>query len=69
MDCVFVKVGKMGLGSIALSLPFSCVLGVLSSMTSSAMGKLSTSVHTNKNGFKNCLKMYTTVPRARLSVG
>ncbi|KAK9068648.1 hypothetical protein SSX86_012763 [Deinandra increscens subsp. villosa] len=36
-------VGKMGLGSIALSLPFSCVLGVLSSMTSSAMGKLSTS--------------------------
>ncbi|KAJ0690618.1 putative Zinc finger, RING-CH-type, Zinc finger, RING/FYVE/PHD-type [Helianthus annuus] len=34
---------KMGLGSIALSLPFSCVLGVLSSMTSSVMGKLSTS--------------------------
>ncbi|KAI3743220.1 hypothetical protein L1987_60926 [Smallanthus sonchifolius] len=32
-------VGKMGLGSIALSLPFSCVLGVFSSMTSSAMVK------------------------------
>lgn len=30
-------VGKMGTGSIALSLPFSCVLGLLSSMTSSAM--------------------------------
>ncbi|KAF5783518.1 putative E3 ubiquitin-protein ligase MARCH [Helianthus annuus] len=30
---------KMGLGSIALSLPFSCVLGVLSSMTSSVMVK------------------------------
>ncbi|KAK1426290.1 hypothetical protein QVD17_14961 [Tagetes erecta] len=32
-------VGKMGLGSVALSLPFSCVLGVLSSMTSSVMVK------------------------------
>ncbi|CAH1441614.1 unnamed protein product [Lactuca virosa] len=30
-------VGNMGTGSIALSLPFSCVLGLLSSMTSSAM--------------------------------
>ncbi|XP_076918070.1 uncharacterized protein LOC143578350 [Bidens hawaiensis] len=31
--------GKMGLGSVALSLPFSCVLGVISSMTTSAMVK------------------------------
>ncbi|XP_076896579.1 uncharacterized protein LOC143549587 [Bidens hawaiensis] len=31
--------GKMGLGSVALSIPFSCVLGVLSSMTTSAMVK------------------------------
>nr|XP_043610932.1 uncharacterized protein LOC122582582 isoform X2 [Erigeron canadensis] len=30
-------VRKMGTGSVALSLPFSCVLGLLSSMTSSAM--------------------------------
>ncbi|XP_024984203.1 uncharacterized protein LOC112520134 [Cynara cardunculus var. scolymus] len=30
-------VGKMGTGSIALSIPFSCVLGLLSTMTSSAM--------------------------------
>ncbi|KAD5803471.1 hypothetical protein E3N88_14831 [Mikania micrantha] len=32
-----ILVGKMGASSIALSLPFSCVLGLLSSMTSSAM--------------------------------
>lgn len=32
-------VGKMGTGAIALSLPFSCVLGLLSSMTSSTMVK------------------------------
>lgn len=32
-------VGKMGTGAIAISLPFSCVLGLLSSMTSSTMGK------------------------------
>ncbi|XP_050935971.1 uncharacterized protein LOC103501900 isoform X5 [Cucumis melo] len=31
-------VGKMGSGAIAISLPFSCVLGLLSSMTSSTMG-------------------------------
>ncbi|KAL4576931.1 hypothetical protein LXL04_013032 [Taraxacum kok-saghyz] len=31
-------VGKLGTGAIALSLPFSCVLGLLSSMTSSTMG-------------------------------
>ncbi|XP_071690347.1 uncharacterized protein [Rutidosis leptorrhynchoides] len=30
-------VKRMGTGSIALSLPFSCILGLLSSMTSSAM--------------------------------
>lgn len=30
-------VGKLGTGAIALSLPFSCVLGLLSSMTSSTM--------------------------------
>ncbi|KAK8550940.1 hypothetical protein V6N12_039618 [Hibiscus sabdariffa] len=30
-------VGKMGAGAIAISLPFSCVLGLLSSMTSSTM--------------------------------
>ncbi|KAF7823410.1 putative E3 ubiquitin-protein ligase MARCH10 isoform X1 [Senna tora] len=30
-------VGKMGTGAIAISLPFSCVLGLLSSMTSSTM--------------------------------
>ncbi|KAA3489562.1 E3 ubiquitin-protein ligase MARCH7-like isoform X3 [Gossypium australe] len=33
-------VGKMGTGAIAISLPFSCVLGLLSSMTSSTMGRL-----------------------------
>lgn len=32
-------VGKLGTGAIALSLPFSCVLGLLSSMTSSTMVK------------------------------
>ncbi|KAK8641512.1 hypothetical protein V6N13_010912 [Hibiscus sabdariffa] len=30
-------VGKMGAGAIAISLPFSCVIGLLSSMTSSTM--------------------------------
>ncbi|XP_030526602.1 uncharacterized protein LOC115738197 [Rhodamnia argentea] len=30
-------VGKMGTGAIAISLPFSCVLGLLASMTSSTM--------------------------------
>ncbi|CAL0304083.1 unnamed protein product [Lupinus luteus] len=32
-------VGKMGTGAIAISLPFSCILGLLSSMTSSTMVK------------------------------
>ncbi|XP_019160326.1 PREDICTED: uncharacterized protein LOC109156897 isoform X1 [Ipomoea nil] len=32
-------VGKMGTGAIAISLPFSCVLGLLGSMTSSTMVK------------------------------
>ncbi|XP_022731654.1 probable E3 ubiquitin-protein ligase MARCH10 isoform X2 [Durio zibethinus] len=32
-------VGKMGTGAIAISLPFSCVLGLLASMTSSTMGE------------------------------
>ncbi|XP_075519913.1 uncharacterized protein LOC142553500 [Primulina tabacum] len=32
-------VGKMGTGAISISLPFSCVLGLLSSMTSSTMVK------------------------------
>ncbi|GMY10348.1 hypothetical protein FCV25MIE_05587 [Fagus crenata] len=32
-------VGNMGTGAIAISLPFSCVLGLLSSMTSSTMVK------------------------------
>ncbi|GKF22064.1 zinc finger, RING-CH-type, zinc finger, RING/FYVE/PHD-type containing protein [Tanacetum coccineum] len=36
-------VKKMYTGSIALSLPFSCILGLVSSMTASAMGKSSTS--------------------------
>ncbi|KAB2038604.1 hypothetical protein ES319_D03G157000v1 [Gossypium barbadense] len=30
---------KMGIGAIAISLPFACVIGLLSSMTSSTMGK------------------------------
>lgn len=30
----------MGTGAIAISLPFSCVLGLLASMTSSTMGML-----------------------------
>ncbi|CAK9174386.1 unnamed protein product [Ilex paraguariensis] len=34
-------VAKMGSGAIAISLPFSCVLGLLASMTSSTMGKFS----------------------------
>lgn len=33
-----LQVGKMGTGAIAISLPFSCVLGLLASMTSSTMG-------------------------------
>lgn len=37
---VSMQVGKMGTGAIAISLPFSCVLGLLSSMTSSTMGML-----------------------------
>ncbi|KAE8691104.1 RING/U-box superfamily protein isoform 3 [Hibiscus syriacus] len=32
-------VGKMGTGAIAISLPFSCVIGLLASMTSSTMVK------------------------------
>ncbi|KVI00219.1 Zinc finger, RING-CH-type [Cynara cardunculus var. scolymus] len=36
-DTGATTVGKMGTGSIALSIPFSCVLGLLSTMTSSAM--------------------------------
>nr|GME21032.1 E3 ubiquitin-protein ligase MARCH7-like [Ipomoea batatas] len=32
-------VGKMGTGAIAISLPFSCVLGLVSSMTASTMVK------------------------------
>ncbi|MBA0825301.1 hypothetical protein Goarm_021900, partial [Gossypium armourianum] len=31
---------KMGIGAIAISLPFACVIGLLSSMTSSTMGRL-----------------------------
>lgn len=38
---ICVQVGNMGTGAIAISLPFSCVLGLLSSMTSSTMGMLS----------------------------
>ncbi|KAK9999055.1 hypothetical protein SO802_018658 [Lithocarpus litseifolius] len=36
---VCVQVGNMGTGAIAISLPFSCILGLLSSMTSSTMVK------------------------------
>ncbi|CAK7343016.1 unnamed protein product [Dovyalis caffra] len=32
-------VGKMGSGAIAISLPFSCILGLLASMTSTTMGR------------------------------
>ncbi|KAL8140467.1 hypothetical protein V2J09_006488 [Rumex salicifolius] len=35
-----VKVANMGSAAIAVSLPFSCVMGLLSSMTSSMMGNL-----------------------------
>lgn len=38
-NVVIFQVGKMGSGAIAISLPFSCVLGLLSSMTSSTMGR------------------------------
>ena len=38
---IFIQVGKMGTGAVVISLPFSCVLGLLSSMTSATMGKLS----------------------------
>ena len=34
--CLQVK--KMGSGAIAISLPFSCMLGLLASMTSTTMG-------------------------------
>ncbi|XP_076913487.1 uncharacterized protein LOC143572141 isoform X1 [Bidens hawaiensis] len=38
--CILVKIAeKMGKSSIAISLPFSCILGLLSSMTSTAMAK------------------------------
>ena len=37
-----LQVGKMGTGAIAISLPFSCVLGLLSSMTASTMGMWTT---------------------------
>ncbi|KAK6926804.1 Zinc finger, RING-CH-type [Dillenia turbinata] len=35
-----VNIGRMGIGAIAISLPFSCVLGLLASMTASTMGFL-----------------------------
>ncbi|XP_031401709.1 probable E3 ubiquitin-protein ligase MARCH10 isoform X2 [Punica granatum] len=38
-DLARYRVGKMGTGAIAISLPFSCVLGLLSSMTASTMVK------------------------------
>lgn len=36
----FLQVGRMGTGAVTISLPFSCVLGLLASMTSSTMGTL-----------------------------
>ncbi|KAL2933156.1 E3 ubiquitin-protein ligase MARCH7 [Bienertia sinuspersici] len=35
----FRQVGKMGSGAIAISLPFSCILGLLASMISTTMGQ------------------------------
>ena len=32
------QVRKMGSGAIAISLPFSCVLGIVASMTSTTLG-------------------------------
>lgn len=34
------QISKMGSGAIALSLPFSCILGLLASMTATTMGML-----------------------------
>lgn len=34
-----MQVTNMGIGAIVISLPFSCVLGLLSSMASSTMGR------------------------------
>ncbi|RXI04569.1 hypothetical protein DVH24_038843 [Malus domestica] len=43
-------VEKMGTGAIAISLPFSCVLGLLSSVTSSTMGpRASSSLYSPRN--------------------
>lgn len=36
-----LQVEKMGTGAIAISLPFSCILGLLASMTASTMGRYS----------------------------
>uniref|UniRef100_A0A6N2KVI6 RING-CH-type domain-containing protein n=1 Tax=Salix viminalis TaxID=40686 RepID=A0A6N2KVI6_SALVM len=41
-------VGKMGSGAIALSLPFSCILGLLASMTSTTMGRLTLYLYSDK---------------------
>ena len=45
---VILQVGKMGSGAIALSLPFSCILGLLASMTSTTMGRLTLYLYWDK---------------------
>lgn len=34
------QISKLGSGAIAISLPFSCILGLLASMTATTMGRL-----------------------------
>jgi len=38
----------MGSGAIAVSLPFSCILGLLASMTSTTMGRLTLYLYSDK---------------------
>lgn len=46
----------MGIGAIAISLPFACVIGFLSSMISSTMGRLT-----------NILELQVTIGNVRLT--
>lgn len=51
---LFLQVGKLSTGAIAISLPFSCVLGLLSSMTASTMGMLTNLLNRLRRWLKSC---------------
>lgn len=57
----YAQVANMGTGAIALSLPFSCVLGLLASMTSSTMGKLANNLNRKDYYVKTYLIYNNTV--------